>query len=70
MANSKMVYAGRERENTPAKEQQSKAWATKAQQDWLVIVVIRGELYRYTKPAQRVDPYFQVFNIYSSYIKL
>jgi hypothetical protein len=61
-----------ERENTHAKQHQGKDWATKAQQDLPVNVVINsrllvrkvnGELYLYAKPALRVDPYFQVFNI-------
>jgi hypothetical protein len=56
--------------DTHAKQQQGKAWATKAQQDWPVNVAINsrllickaevgGTLY-YAKPVLKVDPYFQV----------
>jgi hypothetical protein len=64
-----MAHADRERE-TSAKQQQGKAWATKAQQDWPVNVAINsqllvckaeiGEALYYAKLMLRVDPYLQV----------
>jgi hypothetical protein len=73
MPTSRTAHAERERESTPVKQYQSKAWATKAQQDWPINVVINNQLlvckaeydkfYLYTKPALRVDPYFYVFSI-------
>jgi hypothetical protein len=67
---SETAHTMRERENTPAKQQQGKAWATKAQQDWLVNVVINNRLLTckveigyaqyYAKPVLRVSPYFHV----------
>jgi hypothetical protein len=49
MPASEMVHAVRERENTPPKQHQGKARATKAQQDYPINVA-------------RVDPYFQVLS--------
>jgi hypothetical protein len=59
-----------ERENTPAKEHQGKARATKAQQDLPVNVAINSrllackaygeKLYLYAIPAIRVGPCFHV----------
>jgi hypothetical protein len=70
MSTSRMAHANRERENTPIKQQQGKAWATKAQQDLPVNVVInsrllackakRDKLYNYAKPVLRVSLHFQV----------
>jgi hypothetical protein len=39
---SKMAHAERERENTPAKQHQSKVWATKAQQDLSINMTINS----------------------------
>jgi hypothetical protein len=44
MLTSRMAHADRERENTPAKQHQGKAWATKAQQDLPVNVAINNRL--------------------------
>jgi hypothetical protein len=41
---SEMDYARRERENTPAKQHQAKAWAIKAQDNLPVNVVINSRL--------------------------
>jgi hypothetical protein len=58
----------------------SKAWATKAQQDWSVNMAISSQLLAckgrmvealyYVEPTLRVEPYFQVlaFSIYSHYL--
>jgi hypothetical protein len=58
---------------TPAKQQQDNAWATKAQQDWPINMAINsrllickteiGEALYYAKPALKVDPYFQVLAV-------
>jgi hypothetical protein len=68
---SRMAHAKRERESTPAKQRQGKAWATKAQQDLPVNVVINSrllackpyeeELYLYVIPMLRVGPNFFEF---------
>jgi hypothetical protein len=60
-----------ERESTPAKQRQGKAWATKAQQDLPVNVAINSrllackpygeELYLYVRPMLRVGPNFFEF---------
>jgi hypothetical protein len=70
MLTSRTAHADRERENTPTKQQQGKAWATNAQQDlpvnmtinsWLLASKVeRDKLYNYAKPALRVSPHFQV----------
>jgi hypothetical protein len=39
-----IAYTGRERKNAPAKQQQGKAWATKAQQDLPVNMGIKSQL--------------------------
>jgi hypothetical protein len=39
-----MTHVGRDRENTHAKQHQGKAWATTAQQDWPVNMVINSRL--------------------------
>jgi hypothetical protein len=44
MLTSRMAHADRERENTPAKQQQGKVGATKAQQDLPVNVAINSRL--------------------------
>jgi hypothetical protein len=44
ISTSEMPHVGRERENTPIKQYQDKAWATKAQQDWPVNVAINSQL--------------------------
>jgi hypothetical protein len=69
MPTSRTAHADRERD-TPTKQQQGKAWATKAQQDWPVNVAINnrhlackaelGEALYDAKLTLRVDPYFQV----------
>jgi hypothetical protein len=41
---SEMAHTGRERENTPVKQHQGKAWATKAQQDLPVNMAINSRL--------------------------
>jgi hypothetical protein len=64
------AHTDREREReTPVKQHQGKAWATKAQRDWPVNMAINsrlivckaeiGEALYYAKPALKVDPYFQ-----------
>jgi hypothetical protein len=58
---SETAHARRERENTPTKQHQGKAWATKSQQDWPINVTINSRLLAYkaswdklyTKPNQR-----------------
>jgi hypothetical protein len=71
MSISRIAHADREREReTPVKQKQGKAWATKAQQDWPVNMAINsqllickaelGEALYYAKPTLKVDPYFQV----------
>jgi hypothetical protein len=47
MPTKRMAHADRERENTPAKQQQDKAWATKAQQDLPVNMAINNWLQVY-----------------------
>jgi hypothetical protein len=69
MTTLKTAHADRERD-TPAKQQQGKAWASKAQQDWLVNMAINtrllicktelGEALYYAKLALKINPYFQV----------
>jgi hypothetical protein len=44
MPTLRMAHVDRERENTHAKQHQGKAWATKAQQDLLVNMVINNRL--------------------------
>jgi hypothetical protein len=63
-----MAHVERERENTPAKQNQGKEWATKPQQELLINMVINSrllackawmdKLYLYAKSALRLDPYF------------
>jgi hypothetical protein len=70
MLTSETAHTGRERENTPVKQQQDKAWASKAHQDWLINVATNSQLlecktdydrlYNYARPALRVNSYFQV----------
>jgi hypothetical protein len=71
MPTSRMAHADGERQRTHLqKQQQGKAWATKAQQDLPVNVAINSQLlackaemvklYNYTKPTLRVSTYFQV----------
>jgi hypothetical protein len=76
MPTSGTTHAKRERENTPVKQHQGKAWATKAQQNLPVNMAInswllaykteRGKLYNYVKPTLRVSPYFQVLVLIKS----
>jgi hypothetical protein len=68
MSTSRTAHVGRERD-TPAKQHQAKAWATKAQQDLPVNVVINSRLLackveiryalNYVKPTLRVSPTFK-----------
>jgi hypothetical protein len=69
MLTSRMAHADRDREHTcKKKQQQGKAWATKAQQDLPVNMAVNsqllickaeiGEALYYVKPALKVDPYF------------
>jgi hypothetical protein len=44
MPTSETAHTGRERENTPTKQHQGKAWATKAQQYWLVNMDVNNRL--------------------------
>jgi hypothetical protein len=44
MPTSRMAHAERERERTPAKQHKGKVWATKAQQDLPINVIINNRL--------------------------
>jgi hypothetical protein len=44
MPTSEMAHVERERENTPTKQHQVKAWRTKAQQNLLINVAINNRL--------------------------
>jgi hypothetical protein len=73
MSTSRTAHAKKERENTPVKQKQGKASATKSQQDLSSNVVInsrllackasRVKLCNYAKLTLIVDLYFQVFSI-------